>query len=217
MGSSNSLSSLTEGLDEQPYRESSPDDSHAPTSPMQRTFNGDVQAEASGKRARPDNTSRGIGPQSIAEDAKTIDVSSAELTSVSRDMSLSDLRLPFMHGGLGFYVLIGLGAIALVGSMLLLMTRSEEPASTNKVEASAPVAAPAPALVAEPAPTPAPAVAPAVPAEPVDVVAPVTPEKPRVTAKRRVRTKAKATTTKATTARVKAKKSRTRTLSTATR
>src|SRR5688572_10653865 len=106
MAQSNSLGSLTDGIDEQPYRQSSPDDSHAPTSPMQRTFNGDVQAEASGRRTRPDNTSRGIGPQSIAEDAKTIDVSSADLSPASRDMSLSDLRMPFMRSDLRFFVFI---------------------------------------------------------------------------------------------------------------
>src|ERR1700741_4007546 len=100
MASSNSLSSLTDGLNELPYRESSPDDSHCPTSPMQRTFNGDVQAEPSGKRARPDNTSRGIGPQSVAEDAKTMDGSPADLVSASRDMSLSELRMPFMRSDL---------------------------------------------------------------------------------------------------------------------
>jgi hypothetical protein len=185
MASSNALSSLTEGLDELPYRESSPDDSHCPTTPLPRTFNGELAAEASGKRERPDNTSRGIGPQSIEADARTMDVSSADLMSASKDMSLSELRLPFMHNNMRFLVLIAGGALALVGAMLLLMTRGDQPArSVEKVA----VSAPAPALVAEPAPAPEPpaAVAPAAQAEPEQVTPAVTPEKPRA-AKHRVR------------------------------
>jgi hypothetical protein len=205
MVSSDALRSLTEGLEELPYRSGSPDDSHAPTTPMQRAFSGDLAEESSGKRVRPDATSRGIGPQPLtplSTDSQTLDVHSNEVEDVSSDTSLpGELRLPFMRSDLRFFVLIGVGAIALVASMLLLMAHEEAaPAIVDDraVPASAPsaLAAPASALVAapgrEPAPTVPAAAPPAQPAEPVAAPAPAAPEKRTLSSRRRVRGKATA-------------------------
>lgn len=118
-------------------RASSPD-SRASTTPLpQRAFNGELAAETSGKRVRPDATVRGIGPSSEAADrtSPTIEVRSSELECLSEVHSeTGELQIPWMRNDFKFVLAVGGGAFLLVLSMLMVMSRatvSETPSETN--------------------------------------------------------------------------------------
>jgi hypothetical protein len=122
-----------------PLRTLRSEDSRAPTTPVTpRAFNGELAAETSGKRVRPDATTRGIGPGSEVPDRTqpTMEVRSSELECLSELHSVTgELQIPWMRNDFRFVLLVGGGAFLLVISMLLVMSRSSEnvPAPAAKV------------------------------------------------------------------------------------